>query len=195
MEPLLSQVRDYYSQKNQEVYHERELAIKKTGNHQYPYNVYLSTLCFWVSYYRWIISPISVLKQDNDTYQEIGNGKSEGTRESTLLSEIQVDNLNYEVEVLLLGHTCRVNLIWPTRVPLRMKWSHGIRIIALPWHPRSRNSARVTAPPSLTHHMSPLLIKLSESDHAPLTQVLLLPKYCAVQNVLHPKTGGDQTIL
>jgi hypothetical protein len=51
------------------------------------------------------------------------------------------------------------------------------------------------APPLLKRQKSTLLHKSSESDHAPATQVLPLPKSSGDHNVPQPKASADQNVL
>ena len=53
------------------------------------------------------MSPISYLKQDDDTDQESSDDESKDPAESTLLSDIEEDDLDHQQEVLLLGQAHR----------------------------------------------------------------------------------------
>jgi len=83
MEPTPSQVRNHYSQKNQEAHLARALAFKKAASHHFPSNVCFPMICLRASYYGWLISPISFMEQDDDTDQDIGDGESKAKREAS----------------------------------------------------------------------------------------------------------------
>jgi len=53
------------------------------------------------------MSPISVLKQDDNTDEELSDDESEDPGDSTLLSDIEQDDFDYQRDVLLLGQASR----------------------------------------------------------------------------------------
>jgi len=71
MEPMPSQVKNHYSQTNQEAHHERTLALKQAAKLQCPSNVSLWCIFLHVLYCPGPLSPISFYKQDNHPNQEI----------------------------------------------------------------------------------------------------------------------------
>jgi len=64
------------------------------------------------------MSPISILKQDDDTNQGISDDKSEDPGESTLLSDIEEDELDHHQEVLHLGQASQDKSLQTTWVAL-----------------------------------------------------------------------------
>jgi len=115
------------------------------------------------------MSPISVLKQDDNTDEELSDDESEDPGDSTLLSDIEQDDFDHQRDVLLLGQASRDRSLWTTKVPLPKKQSRADTVIACPLLPNSRNPAWVMAPPLLKHQKTSLLNKLSESDCSPST--------------------------
>ena len=103
MEPTTRQVRNHYSQKNHKAHLERVLAFKKAANLLCPSNVWLPNICLRASYCSCLISPISLIHQDDETDQEFGYDDSADTWESTISSNIEEDNLDHQQEVLYLG--------------------------------------------------------------------------------------------
>jgi hypothetical protein len=57
--------------------------------------------------YGGIMSLISLLKEDDNTYQELSDDKSEDSGESSLASANKEDDLVHQQEVLLLGQAHR----------------------------------------------------------------------------------------
>jgi len=97
MEPTPSQVRNYYSKKNQQAHLEGGLALafNKTVNFNCPSNVWLPALSLYPLNSRWLMSLILLMKKDDGTHQEeIENEESEDTGDWTLSSNITVDNLD-----------------------------------------------------------------------------------------------------
>jgi len=140
------------------------------------------------------MSLISLLKQDDNTDQEISDEESEDPGESTMSSDIEEDNIDHQQEVLPLRQACRDNLLINTRVPLPMKQNHADTVIARPLLPNSRNTAGAMAPALFKCPKSTLLNKLPESDRAPCTQALPLRKSSGDQNVPQPKASADQNV-
>jgi len=141
------------------------------------------------------MSPISLLKQGDDTNQELTDDESEGRRESTLSSDIEEDDFDHQKKVLLLGQVHWDKSLRTTRVPLPNKRSRADTVIARPPLSNSRNPAGAMASPPLKCQKSTLLNKLAESDHAPSTQALPLRMFSGAQNVPQPKASADQNIL
>jgi len=125
MEPMPSQVRNHYSLQKQEAHLERALAFKKAANLHFPSNVCHSIICLRASNSGWLISPIALFKQDDDTDQGISDGeiegKSEQTRESTILTDIEEDDLDHQQEILPLGQARWDKSLRATRVALPKK--------------------------------------------------------------------------
>jgi len=95
MEATPSQVRNHYSQENHEAHLEKALALKNVANLHCSSNVCLPNISLRISYCGWLISPISLINQDDDTNQEIGDYDSEFTAESTLSSNIKEYDVNH----------------------------------------------------------------------------------------------------
>jgi len=150
MEPTPSQVRNHYSQKNQKAHLERALAFKKAANLHCPSNVCLSIICLPASCCGWLISPISLINQDDETNQEICDDDSEEAGESTSSSDIEEDHLDHQQEVLHLGQAGWDKSLRTIRVPLPKIQSCADTVIARPPLPNSQN---------LPVAMAPLLLK------------------------------------
>ena len=168
MEPTPSQVRNHYSQKNQEAHLERALTFKKATSLHCSSNVCLPIICLCQSCYGRLISPISSINQVEDSDQEIGDVESEATGESTISSDIEEHDVDHQQEVLRLRQACQDKWLRTTRVPLPKNWSHADTAIAHSVLPNSRNPPVTMAPPLLKCQKSTLLNILSESDHAHL---------------------------
>jgi len=195
MELTPSQVRNHYSQQNQEAHLERPLAFKKAANLHSPSNVCIPIMCLCVWYCGWLISPISLKNQDDESDQEIGNDDREDTWKFTLSSDIEDDNLDYQQKVLDLGQVRQDKLLRTTRVPLPKKRSYADTVISRPLLPNSRNLPAPMTPPLLKLHKLFLLNKLSESDCAPSAQALVLPNKCSGDlNSPQPKASSDQNV-
>ena len=199
MEPTPSQVRNHYSQKNQEAHLVRALAFKTAAKHHFPSNVRLPFICLLASYCGWLISPVSWLKQDDDdTNQDIGDDESEGecenTGEFTLSSDVEEDNSDHQQEVLLLGQVCRGKSLRTTGVPLPTELSRADTVTARPLPPNCQKPPGSMAPPQLKRQKSAHLNKSSESDHAPSAQALPQPKSSGDQNAPQPKASADQNV-
>jgi len=138
---------------------------------------------------------MSLINQDDEPNQGIGDNDSEDTRESTLSSNIEEDDLDYHQQVLHLGQARRNKLLRTTRVPLPKEWSRADTVIARPLLPNSRNLPAAMAPPLLKRQKSSLLNKLSESDRASPGRALVLPnKSSGDQNSPQPKASSDQKV-
>jgi len=135
-----------------------------------------------------------IMKQNDNTNQEISDNTSENTGESTWPADNKEDDLHYEQEVVHLGEVRWDKSLQTTRIPLPKKESCTDTFIAHPPLPNSRNPAETMAPELLTSKESTLLNKLSESDHAPSSQVLPLCKSKADHNVPHQKASADENI-
>jgi len=195
MESMPSQLRNHYSQKNQEAHLEKQLVYKKAANCHCPTNDCLPIICLCASDCGWPISPISLMNQDDETDQEIGDDDSEDTIESPVSSDIEEDNLDHQQEILHLGQACLDKSLCSTKVPLPKKCSHADTVIACPPLPNSRNLPAAMAPPLLTQQKSSLLNKVSVSDHAPSAWALVLPKKSSGdQNIPQPKASSDQNV-
>jgi len=83
------------------------------------------------------MSKIALMKEDGDTDQEIGDDRSESSTEPTLSSDIVHEDLDYQPEVLLLGHASWDKSVRTTRDPFPKKQSHVNTVIASPPHPKS----------------------------------------------------------
>jgi hypothetical protein len=105
MEPMPSQVRNHYSQKNQEALLERALTFNNAANLRCPSYVCLWKICHCALCCWWLLSPISLLKPDDNPNQEISydKGKSEYPGEPTSSSAMQVDDGDHKQKLLLLG--------------------------------------------------------------------------------------------
>jgi len=104
-----SQMRNHYSQRNQEAHLQTALAFKKAANVHCPTNVCLPIVCLYELYCGRQTSQISLNSQDDDTGLEIGDDESEGTAESTILSNIGDVELDHKQEVLHLGQGLQDN--------------------------------------------------------------------------------------
>jgi len=140
------------------------------------------------------MSPISLLKQDDDTDQKLSDDESEDPGESTLSSNIEEDDFDHQEEVVLLGQARWDKLLWTTWVPLPKQRIRADTVIACPPLPNSWNTAGAMAPALLKRKKSILLNKLSKSDHAPSTQALPLRMFSGDQNVPQPKASADQNV-
>ena len=58
------------------------------------------------------------MEEDANTDQEIGDDESENRGQSTILSDIEKDDLDHQLEFLLLGKARRDKSLRTTRVPL-----------------------------------------------------------------------------
>jgi len=134
------------------------------------------------------------VNQDDITDQEISDDKSDYPGESTLLSDLEEEDLDHQQDFLLLGQALRDTSLQTTMVPLPKKRSHADTVTACTPLPNSPNPAGAIAPPLLKHQESTLLRKLSDSDHAPSTQAQPLPKSSGDQNVPQPKSSADQNV-
>jgi len=135
------------------------------------------------------------MTQDDETDQAIGDDVSEKTRQSTLSSDIEEDDLDHHQVVLHVGQACRDKSLRSTSVPLSMKLSRADTVIAHPPLPNSRNLPAAMAPPLLKHQKSFPLIKSSESDCAPSAQPLVKPNTSSGdQNSPQPKASCDQNV-
>jgi hypothetical protein len=135
------------------------------------------------------------MNEDDKIDQEIGDDDCEDTGESTISSDIEDDDLDYEQKVIHLGQARRDKSLRTTRVPLPKKWSHTDTVIARPPIPNSRNLPAAIAPLLLEHQKSSILNKLSESDCAPSTRALVLPnKLSEDQNSPQPTASSDQNV-
>ena len=133
------------------------------------------------------------MTEDDVTDQESSDDDSKDSGKSAQLSDIEEDNLDQQQEVLHLGQAHRDKPLHTTRVPLPKKQSHADTVIVHPPLPNSQNLPVAMAPPLLQGEKSSLLIKLSESDHAPSAQALVLPnKSSGEQNSPQPKASSDQ---
>ena len=190
MEHTPSQVRNHYSQMNQEAHLERALAFNTAANLHCPSNVCISIMCLHPSYCRWLMSLISLVKENDDTDWENGHDASEDTGESTIWSNIEEDDFNHQLDVLHLGKVHQNNSLQTTRVPLLEKRNSARTIIAHPPLPNSRKPPGSMAPPLLKHHKSALLNKLSRSDHLLSAQVLPHLKSSGDQNAPQPQASA-----
>jgi len=138
VERMTSQVRNHYSQKNQEAHPGRALAFKKEANLRCPSNVCLPIIFDGGLCYGWPMSGISVLKKDDDTNPEIVDDDSKDPGESTLSSVIEEDELDHHQVVLLLGRARQDMLLSVTWVPQPKKRSCTDTVIAHPPLPNSQ---------------------------------------------------------
>jgi len=195
MEPSPSQVRNHASEENQEAHPERALVFKKASILHCQSNVCPPVICLRASYCGWLISPISLINQEGDSNQEIGDDETEDATESTLSSDIEEDDLEHRQEELWQGQACRDKSLRTTRVPLPMIRSHADNVIACPLLPNSRNPPATMAPQLLKCQTSTLLNKVSECDCAPSARALVLPhKSSGDQHAAQPKASSDQNI-
>jgi hypothetical protein len=134
---------------------------------------------------------IFLMKQDDDDVdREISNQESQDPAESTMLSNIEEDDLDIRQEVLHLDQACRNKTIRITRVLLPKNRSYAENVIANAPLPNLRHPAGAIVPPLLKCQKSVINIS-RESD---VVQVLPLPKAGEDQNVPQPKAGGDHNI-
>jgi len=194
MEPTPSQVRNHYSQKNQEELFERALAFKKVANLCCSSNVYCPTIVHHTLLCRWPMSSISLVEEDANTDQEIGDDESENRGQSTILSDIEKDDLDHQLEFLLLGKARRDKSLRTTRVPLSTKWWCADTVIACSPLPNSRNPAGEMASPMLRHRKLAILIKLSMSDSVLSAQALPLHLSRGDQHVQQLKASADWNV-
>jgi len=140
------------------------------------------------------MSPVSLLKQDDDTDQVISDDNCEDHTESNISYDIDEDDSNHQQEVWLLCQVRQDRLSQPTRVPLRKTQSCADTVVACPPLPNSRNPAVAMTPALLKHQKSTLLNKLSDSHHTPWSKALPLHMSSADQNVPQPKTSAAQNV-
>jgi hypothetical protein len=132
---------------------------------------------------------------NDDTDQEIGDVAKEDTVESTILSNIQADNLDHQQEVPRLGLVHWDKSLPTTRVPLLKKWSRADTVLECPPFPNTRNLPTAMSPPLFKCQMSCLLNKLSMFEHAPSARALVVPnKSSRALNIPQPKASSDQNI-
>jgi len=155
----------------------------KTANLHCLSNVSLPIIYLPTLNCRWVLSSISLMTLDDNTYEEIDCHQSQDSGKITLLFNIQNENMNHQPEVLHLGKMCQDQSLQTSRFSLQMKQSCGDTVIAFPPLSHSWNPNGAMAPPLLTCHNLTLHNRLYESDCAPPTLMLPLPK-----------SNGDQTI-
>jgi len=141
------------------------------------------------------MSPISLLKQDDDSNQELINNKSDDPRDSTLTSDIKDDDVDCQRKVLLLGQVHWDKMLRTTRVPQLKKHGCADIVIAHPPHTNSTHTARAMAPTLLKRQKLSFFNNLSMSNHAPSTQALPLRKSSGEQIVPQPKAYAGQNVL
>jgi len=124
----------------------------------------------------------------------LSDDETEDPGESTLWSDIEDDDLDYQQEVFLQGQAHRDKPLRTSKVPLPKIWSHADTVIACPPLPNSRNPAPAMAPALLKRQKSTILNKSSESDGAPSTQALPLRKSSGDQNGPQPKASADHNV-
>jgi len=163
----------------------------KSANLYCQWNDYLPALCFYRLYFRWLMSPNSVMKQNDNTEQEIDTGKCEGTRESILLSDIDGDFIDHQQEVLLLCQVHQNMSLQSTNIQQSEKGIHTNTLIAHPHFRNSQNPAVDTLPPKFRLQWSMLLNELCKSDLASPIHVLQLSKSTRDLHVSQPKASGD----
>jgi len=95
MEPMPSQVTNHSSQMKVEVHHERALAFKKVANRRCPSNVSLPIIFHHGFCYGWLMTLISLFKQDDNTNQEIGDDDKENHTELTAWFNMKEDDLDH----------------------------------------------------------------------------------------------------
>jgi len=194
MEPTPSQVRNHYSQKNQEAHSERILPFKQVANLHCPSSVCHPVTCHRASYGRWPMSPSSLMKQDHDPDQEICHDGSQDTEVSSISSNTKQDNLDHQQDDLFLGQVCRDKSLRTTRVSLPKERSRANTDIACPPVSKSGKPPGSMAPPLLKCQKLALLNQLSESDDAPSAQALPQPRSSGDQNGPPPKASADQNV-
>ena len=134
------------------------------------------------------------MQQDDDDndWEEISNHNSEETGSSTLLSDIEEDELENQQEVLHLDNVRCDQIIRTTRVPLPKKQNHANTVIARTSLPKLHHPAKTMAPPLLKRQKSTINI-LRESDIVP-AQALPLPTAGGDDSDPQPKAGGDHNV-
>jgi len=194
MEPTPCQVSNHFPPKNQEAHLERALVFKKAANVHCRSSVCLPIICDHAMCWGWLMSLVSVLEQHDNTEQKIRNDESNDPGKFTLFSDIEEDNLDHQQKVLLLGKVRWDKSLRTARVPKQNKQHRADTVIACPLHPNYWNPAGAREPPLLKCRKSNVLIKLSESDHAPSNPALPLRKSSGDQNVPQPKASADQNV-
>jgi len=192
LESMPSQLRNHYSQKNPKAHLQSATAFQKAAYVHCPFNVYLPIICRCALYYRWLMSLIALMHQNDDTNQEICIDESEDTSVSASSSDIEEDGLDHHQEVLLLGQENWNKSLQTTRVPSPKKLSRADTIITHPLLPNSCNPPGAMVPPLLKCQKPTLLNKLSQSDHSPSIQALLLPKASGDQNIPQHKKATSE---
>jgi len=175
-----SQVRNHYTWKNEEAHLARALAFMTATHLHCPSNVFDQIICLCALYYGCLMSPVWLMQQDDDTILEIGDDKSEDTRASKILSNIEEHNFDSKLKVLLWGWVDGHNPFQCILVPLptRQRWANTV--IACPLLQISWKPPRFKPPALPKCHETSLLNKLLDSEHAP--SALALPQ---------PKSGGN----
>jgi len=140
------------------------------------------------------MSLISLLKQDDDTDQEISDEENEDYGVSTLHSNIKDNHFDQQHEDLLPGQACRDKSLGTPKVPLPKKRTCADTVIACLLLPNSPISAVSIAPRLLNNQQSTFLNKRSESDHVPSSQALPLRKSGGDHNVPQPKPSAEQIL-
>jgi len=149
MEPMPCQVSNHYWKKNQEAHLERALTFKKAANLHCPSNEYLPTICLCTLDWGWLMHPMSLMKQDDHSNQEITDDQSLCTGECPVSSDIEDYNLDQQHKGLLLCKALQDKSLRTKWVPLEMNRSHADTVTArsllsIPWQP-----AGEMAPPLL----------------------------------------------
>ena len=135
------------------------------------------------------------MNQNDETDQEVGDYDNQHTRESTLSSDIEEDDLHHQQWVLRLCQVRQDKSLRNTMVPMPRKQSRTDTVIARPPLTNSHNLPTPMAPPLLNRQKSSLDNTLSESDRAPSTWALVLPnKSSGDPNIPQPKASCDQNV-
>lgn len=96
-----TQVRNHYS-KNTKDAHIESTCIEVTSQSLLLINVLLQTTAIYISHYRWILTLISFVKQDQNIDQQSSDDAGEVTGAITSSFDIDQDDFDYYVKVSLL---------------------------------------------------------------------------------------------
>jgi hypothetical protein len=127
-----------------------------------------------------------------NTDQVINKGQSESTGQSTLWSDNDKYDFDYQQEIHHRGQVRHDRELRTTMVPLWKKWYNADTVISHIVLPNSWNPASSMVPPALHHQRSTFLNKWFKTDCTLPMLALPLPKPSADKNVPQPKASRDQ---
>jgi hypothetical protein len=171
-----SHVRNRYSQKNQEVYHQQALPVKNMANIYCLWIVCLPNICVCTWNCVLLKFLILIITQDYHTAQKIADDCSGNPRKSTLSFDFREANLDYQQLFLTLGQAYQEESLLPSSFRPPMNLTHADTVIAHPPLSNFQNPTGQIAPPLLECQMWTLLNKLFESDCARSANAVLLPR-------------------